>query len=420
MSKIRIIAFALASLSMANAYAGEGKVEVNGYVNMQYGVVHQKKPFRTPIPGSNQPEMVQNGLFSDSEVHINYSNNIECLCLKYGATIKVYANPSAAPNGATNFGKSSYVWTETPYGKVEIGSKNGVSIDMKRGAEYIAVATGGIDGDFGYYNNPYTIDDFENQTLFIASPQLTVGYDSPRRANKINYYSPKLGNAKEYGEVQVGISFTPDIEIRGTVYDISDVFNDITPVTGIVPVKNIVELGLNYDIEYCDLKSSTGLVAQFGQSKSFVNEDHRKDLRAWEIGDVLTYKEFQLAGSYGNWGRSGTSVNTIPGNKYGAHYYTLGGAYTLGDFASSITYMKSKRAGGSLVRVNPFTGKVIFSAAAQEPAFNGFQAVSVGVQYNICKGLMPYAEWNRFLYDRILTPIDNRGHVFLVGLKVSF
>lgn len=420
MRKIRIIAFVLTSLSMTSAYAGEGTVAVNGYVNMQYGTVDQKKPFRRPIPGGDRPYLIQSGLFSDSEVHINYENNLECLCIKYGATIKVYSNPTPAPNGATNFGKSTYVWTETPYGKIEIGSKNGVSIDMKRGAEYIAVATGGIDGDFGYYNNPYTIDGFENQTLFIASPQLTVGYDSPRRANKINYYSPKLGDAKEYGQVQIGVSFTPDIEIRGTVYDINDVFADITPVTGIVPVRNILELGLDYDIEYCDIKSSTGIVAQFGQSKAFVNEDHRRDLRAWEIGDVITYKEFSVAGSYGNWGRSGTSVNTIPGNKYGAHYYTLGGAYTLDDFASSITYMNSKRAGGSLVRVNPANGKVIFSAAAQEPSFNGFQAVSVGMQYNICKGIMPYAEWTHFIYDRIQTPVDNRGHVIILGLKVSF
>ena len=46
--------------------------------------------------------------------------------------------------------------------------------------------------------------------------------------------------------------------------------------------------------------------------------------------------------------------------------------------------------------------------------------LSIGMDYKVAPGLMPYAEVNYFKHDRAGTNIDNKGYIYLIGTKLSF
>ena len=86
----------------------------------------------------------------------------------------------------------------------------------------------------------------------------------------------------------------------------------------------------------------------------------------------------------------------------------MGGAYEFGPFAASVTYYDS----------TVEHGKIATTPDAE------FRNVSVGADYKLAPGLMPYVEVSFFETDNgvadTATTVDNNGSVFIVGTQLTF
>lgn len=396
-----------------NGFGASHSLQFGGYIDTQYGYVDQKGEFETIPPGDDtKPRLVDNGLFTDSELNFEYQMDINA-DHKIGAELILYSSVGAAKNGSTDNGKLIKFYYEGPSGLYEFGEMNGASIEMQKSASCIAKGTGGIDGDFDRYENQFTIDGARKDTIFINYPYLPVGSDFNTRRFKVSYYTPKMKG------IQFGISYTPDIDNSGTVANTVFLTNVVTPTIGedLVAYKDIFEGGFTYETEHKDVKYEFSLLGQAGCSKLVSDGSPRDNLRAFEAGTVISYKEYSVAGSYGDWGKSGTSSIKLPGSKYGADYYTLGTAYEDDKFGASVTYFHSRRAGGSRVFASDSGVK---TAVVNEPTYNKLDVLSVGTDYKIAEGLKSYAEYTYFKYDRTETPLDNSGSIYVLGLKLNF
>lgn len=386
--------------------------EFGGFIDSQYGYVDQKVEFRTPTPGADEDQRRDQGLFTNSELFFNYAMRMN-EGHELGAELILYSSVGRASNGSRSNGKLIMFYYEGPSGRYEFGEMPGASIEMQKSASSLAKGTGGIDGEFDYYENPFTIDGARKDTIFVNYPYMPIGSDFNTRRFKFSYYTPKFSG------LQFGISYTHDIDNFGTISNNLFLTDVVRTEIGedLVAYKSIVEGGFTYDVERNDVNYGFSALSQLGSSKRVPDGIPRDNLRAFELGTVISHKEYSVAGSYGNWGESGTSSIKVPGAKYGAYYYTLGTAYEDEKFGASVTYLHSKRAGGS--RVFP-SGMGVATSVVNEPTYNKLNVVSVGTDYKMVEGVKAYAEYTYFSYDRSETPIDNSGSVYILGLKLSF
>ncbi|MCE3254776.1 MAG: outer membrane protein (porin) [Rickettsiaceae bacterium] len=440
---------------------------------------------------TNNPDFTNEG-----EIHIKVAG-INELGMKYGAIVELEANVStAARNEGVNADKA-FVFTESRIGKLELGNNSAANHRMKVGPETFARGAGGINGKYlEYINMPMLANssqlpagatavctggikaddqgalqgsnacDKVKLPRFILIPQAPIAHGGYAKgfynratdndyktsanvtnsdddygfnknktssqvrdgsfgdledASKISYYTPRIAGW------QLGASFTPDTGTNGTSATISgDNSGDI---------KQAIAYGVNYSDSFGNLGvavSATGENGKFEQISSSTTK--RENLKAYDIGVMLTYAGATIGGSYGNWGSSLQPKTGIYSCDYndkkaftdqdcaGANagqkfsdsiYYTAGAAYQFGPFAASITYLNSN---------------------FQE---NQYSAGSFGIDYKMAKGLMPYLEVTKFKFesnqpkssdlvdqsqiansDRQLK--DNQGYVVLAGLLFSF
>jgi hypothetical protein len=292
----------------------------------------------------------------------------------------------------------------------------------------------------GFYNrtndNDYKIDANGNLTNNDGSfnrntiPSALYGYKDGsfgqmEDATKISYYTPRVSGW------QAGISFTPDSGDSGTASSISGSDSG--------DIENIISWGLNYTTNINNLGiafSATGENGAFENSNirnSGVNQINRNNLGSYDAGFMLTYFGFTIGGSFGTWGDSlqpGSGIyscdydNTVDLEMQtcnrddqkikkfdDATYYTAGLAYEFGPFATSLTHISS------------------------EFQRNEYQATSIGIDYKLAKGFLPYFELTRFAFksnqpnflgannssnENSQQLKDNEGFVGLLGVLFSF
>ena len=239
-------------------------------------------------------------------------------------------------------------------------------------------------------------------------------------ATKISYYTPRINGW------QLGSSFTPNTGDTGTSAVISG--NNSGNIV------NVISWGLNYSNNLGNLgvaMSATGEHGQFQNSKlpaTAANQIIRDRLDAYDAGLMFTYFGFTIGGSYGYWGTSlqpnkgiyscnynaeqsllaQTCSGATAGKKFaGASYYTTGLAYEFGPVAFSLTTMSSN---------------------FQQ---NKYEAQSLGIDYKIARGLMPYIEVTKFKFTAnqpktsdtttaVNQILNNQGYVGLVGILLAF
>lgn len=392
----------------------EHKFTVSGLIQMQEGVVSQRAEFKTQTPGSTtQDKMQNNELWTDTELYFHSDTKFD-EDYKAGIDLTLYSDIGPAKNGANSRGKLIKFFFETPAGLFEAGEMGGATGKLKKGAGTIAKATGGIDGAFDSYVNKFTIDGSRKDTIFVNTPNLPVGGDFGTRKYKFSYYTP-LNNG-----FQLGMSYTPDILDSGTVSKIRSLPDKLVPDFGdnLLAYKNIFELAGSYEHEISNgVKYAFSLAGQLGQAKEVVDNEPRKGLHAFEVGTVLSKDRYSLAASYGDWRDSGVTKFKQPGMKYGAKFYTLGIAYEDEQFGASVTYFNSRRAGGT--RIYPASSQIA-SQVVNEDTYNKLQVLSVGTDFKIAQGVTTYLEYNNFKYDRGFTVVDNKGDIYIVGLKFAF
>lgn len=375
MKKILLGTTALVGLFASAAFAEAPTVTVGGSIDFQAGMAQQKSTYETDA--NSRDGKFANDTRVDVKVNGKADNG-----LGYGAEIRLQADTSAADDNSGLNADRTFIFVDSNAGRVEAGSNVGVAKSMKVDASTFARASGGVDGDWYRFANEDIGGD--GVSTYILTPDLPTDAGKTERgdtenATKVSYYTPR------HNGLQLGVGFTPDTGNRGTAQSFSSKYN-----TG--DYGNVWEGGLNYTGKVHQVGIGASLTGEIGHAENADSQDI-EDLRAYAAGLDLTYANFTLGGSYGNWGHTGQTT----GEDAVQDYWTIGGAYVQGPVGASLTYLNSRRDN------------------------NDFYNVSLGADYQLAPGLVPYAEVSFFQ----LTPADstvekNKGTVFLLGTQLNF
>ncbi len=311
----------------------------------------------------------------------------------YGAGIDLQADTSGnTGSGTHNAGVESertFIYVDGRWGKLQGGSDLGVTKTMKIDASSIARATGGIDGDFTYFMNTSGTSGSAGTGQVIATPDLFLDYgvgllgdESSQVINKVSYYTPRFAG------FQAGVSYLFDT----TGADRGQLLSRANNTAG--EAQNVILGALNYEGKFSNVGVALGATGEFGNSE----DNTYNNLRTWQAGAKVDFMGFSVAGSYGNLGDSLRLKSTASDSAN--HFWTVGGAYEVGPFGASVTYLNSQ-----------------FDTGA---AHNDFSNLSFGVDYKLAAGLTPYAEVNVVRFDPTGSVNDNDATVVIVGTQLAF
>jgi predicted porin len=368
-----------ATLFAGAAFAGETpKVTLGGFADFQVGIVNE-----------DLDTALRSGAFrSDTEVTLRIDGKTDG-GLGYGGGIDLEADASDDTDDQTDGNASrTFVYVEGAWGRLQGGSDLGVTNTMKVDASRIARATGGIDGDWRYF---MTLSDGDGTVpQYIATPDLLMDYgvgiignESHENINKLSYYTPRFAG------IQLGVSYLFDTTgtDRGQVLSRGD--------ANAGEAENVVAGAINWEGKWDQIAISLGATGEWGNAETTTTED----LRSWQLGAMVKYMGFSVAGSYGDWS---DSLRTAPSALDDNNFWTLGAAYEMGAFGASVTYMTSNYETGATTD-------------------DEFSNVSVGVDYKLAPGFTPYAEVSFVKLDSDLDAgDDNDGTVFIAGTQLAF
>lgn len=417
-------------LAESNAI-NDSPIKISGEIDPQYGIVNQSKDFKNELNKSDKYK--QNSLATNGSLKFNYDQKTE-EGLGYGGYIKLNANTSKTASGSENIANELKIYLEGNFGKFEVGNTSPVGSSMEVNSYSLARATGGLDGDWANWlknggvlasngGNKYAIDG-----NYLTAPQLPVDFDETTKAGKINYFTPKVNG------FTFGISYSPDSKAKGTVNNTSEVLNNSGG-----GYKNIWQPAVGYEKSFDNgIKFTTAVLGEFGKAKkiSYYNiegatsanpptptEGSRNNLKAWQVGAGIGYKGFAFNGAYGDIGKSGTLNSDGDTSKKGGKYWALGSAYATDKYGISIEYMQGKRI-GALSKYTPEGSKDDLLVKFDQKEYNKFEAISIGVDYTVMPGFMPYVEVTRFNFKKNENFGNdakfNKGTVVLAGTKIKF
>lgn len=304
--------------------------------------------------------------------------------LGYGAEIDLEADINDDVDTQGTNASRTFTYLEGNWGRAEMGGLNSAAGNMRVDASTIAAATGGINGAWTYFSNgALDVDGYVTTSKLLAEHgSLTAaGDESTYNATKISYYTPKFAG------FQGGISYTPDLGSRGQTFSRTD------NTAG--DYENFWDFGLGYEGTFSGVKVAAAGTYEVADAETSSTED----VNAWNLGAMLGYQGFSIAGSYGDWTDSDRTANT--GNDE-SDYWTLGAAYANGPIGVSATYLASERE----------------VAAANT---NEFENIVVGAEYKLAAGLTPYAEVSFYDFDDGDSAVtDNSGTTIILGTQVAF
>jgi len=384
MKKILLGSSALVALFAGAAHAAETpKVTLGGISNFQAGYSAEDK--RTTLGNAaSHPGAFRN----DNVITVKVDGKTDA-GLTYGAEMDLEADASRNNDAAaSNFNaERTFIYVGGKWGKLQGGSDLGVTKTMKVDAASIARATGGIDGDFtNFLSTPAAAaatQVFATPDLFLDYGTGTLGNEDSQGVSKLSYYTPRF-----YG-FQAGVSYLFDNTSYGQV--VNRVNTNGVAGTGI---KNIVLGALNYDNKFSGVGVNVGVTGELGTADAA----DTNNLRTYQAGAKFSYMGASIAGSYGNLGDSMRLKATASDSSN--YFYTLGAAYEIGAFGTSVTYLHST-----------------YDAGATK---NTFRNVSVGADYKLAAGLTPYAEVNFINYNPTATANDNKATIGIVGTQLAF
>lgn len=369
-----------------------------------------------------------------SEAAFNLTAQQELNGMIVGA--KLVLLPTTKPKTSVSY-NGSHIFLETDYGKVEMGSPHDVQAKM-RVTGYTVVAAGGtnwnkyinLDSEYMLYKGVKpefdTTDRFYMESFSNRFDDMT---EKTEPARKISYYTPKMKG------FQFGISYTPDSANTGGNRSLNYLDKTITnqrrftsSKTGIdtvtlangnialinLNVKDAFSAGLSYERELSDdLAIKLAITGEFAKAaRSFVLLDNKNNktiidrkkisnLKAYNIGGVLTYGNFSWAASYGSLGKSLTTPD-YHRNGRKTEFYNGAVAYKQGPIKTSLSYFKSLR------------------------YKNTIDTVALGTECILTPGLVPYAEVayvkakGKPVYYPEAPKKSTKGTVVIVGTKFKF
>lgn len=429
------------------------KFVVGGNVKGQYGIVSESWPF-TRLHGDNGALTIKqdskdrgNTAAISGQLSFALEATPQSSSITSGIYAKLNVNPSATASGGTHIADKLYIYFKHEnIGKIEIGGYDGAAAVLKVNPASLAVANGGIDGDFGFFNSGkagFVTSQMGNQLgklsinpLFYVSTHLPAS--GCKRANKITYYTPNLNG------FMLGVSFTPDTDVEGTVhknkmldtplYAADYNYKHYKPTAS---YENAVEAAIKYDGQVHDFNYTVSCAANFGRAKKYgnlpintssvISSAERNNLMAVEGGLQIGYQGLTLSAAYAYLGDSGT-VKTIISNDAGktdvtktlinykplSYYTSLGASYTHDIYAASVNYYYSKASGLSIRDIGLDKGK-----SAEESVPNTYHAVSLGASAKVTQGAVLFVEYTYFKHLKNIEAIAGGGYSLYDASKFS-
>lgn len=361
-----------AALLASAASAETPKVTLGGFSDFQAGYSDQ-----------DTNTVKDFGFRNDNEISVHVDGKTDG-GLGYGAVIDLEADITDDADNQGEQASRTFTYLESGWGRAEMGGNKSAASTMRVDASSVAVATGGINGAWTYFASAPT-DSFISTSKLVTEHGATNAYgdESTYNATKLTYYTPT------WAGFQAGVSYTPDAEARGQTVALSNN----------VGYSDIIDLGVSYNHTF-DNTWKLGVAGTYetatvdGQGGATSSGDNTD---SYNVGAVLGFGGFSLAGSYGEWS-SALDSTVATGATQDGDYFTAGLGYEAGPVGLSATYIDST-----------------FEAAAGE---NDFSNLVLGADYKLAPGLTPYAEVSLFEADGTTT--DNEGTLVILGTQVAF
>lgn len=357
-----------AALLASAASAETPKVTLGGFSDFQAGWVDNDLADDNSI-----------GFRNDNEVSVRVDGKTAS-GLGYGAVIDLEADITGDNQNEGLNAARTYTYLDGNWGRVEMGGNKSAASTMRVDASTIAVATGGINGDWVNFVNSAGTN--VGTAAFISTSKLQtehgalglLGDESTYNATKITYYSPR------WSGFQIGGSYTPDTESRGQVANRLDAAG----------ANNVFNLGLGYETQF-----SGGTKLALSATGEWADGDIAggDDIEGYNFGALVGFSGFNIAGSYGIWDETG--VAGVDGD-----YWTAGLGYDMGPVGLSATYLTSSLDTGA--------------------GDNDFDNIVLGADYKLAPGLTPYAEVSFYDFDAVGAGADNEGTSLIVGTQLAF
>lgn len=421
MKKVLLATTALGVFAAGSAFAENPTVSVGGKITTQVGIADQNTKFSNANSSTTVRlrDTEDSHIRTDSRVDVKVSGKADN-GLGYGGVTTIIGNASGKDDDGneSTAGEKAYIYVDSGLGKVEAGSNSGASQSMKVSAASFARGSGGIAGDFYKFVNLGASATNSSGALgekkFIVTPDLpsvalpgartaefssaTVAATAERvteYANKVTYYSPRLMG------LQAGVSYAPNLGEKGNSNGFKGKYAGASAPQY---ARDVWTGGVNYQGEYNQVGIKASAVAENGgktQKTATTDTTTHDDIKAYELGLNLNYAGAVIGGSWATipeFGRDKTQNDE-------AGFWTLGAGYEFGPFAASVTYLNSKAEDDS----------------AGTSHKNTFKNVSVGADYKLAPGLVPYVEVSFFdTNDKVSTTTDNDGSVVIVGTQLTF
>jgi len=450
MKKLLLCSTALAGLVAGSAIAEDKAmtVTVGGTSVFEAGYVSQSRTYKDYF--SFSPNQKTQAFWSTAKAYIKAEGKT-AEGLVYGAVMRIQTVANSANGVGDTRNDRSHIYLDTNFGSIQLGSNAAASKLMQVNAGTIAVATGGVDGDWNLYVNPNNARNADNSN---ASSLMFSGLDllsnssnvdgKPESARRISYFSPRFNG------LQVGLSYASDLSNSGsenllssdnnyttglksvsaattvngiidlttltqegtlgfsgsTNANISDVYAMPTMYFGTVPrVKNAYSIALNYmnnfndvDVAFAATYDGGSTPTSYGVSdgSNSVSASINK-MKVWSVGGSVGYKGISFAAHYGNNGKSLTAksmyasngTNSVLANFSGfkSTFWDAALAYENGPLGVSFSYLAGKNKMGTVS-----VSKNGAAAVNQTLPTVKTTVMSLGAEYQVAPGLKTFAE----------------------------
>lgn len=424
-----------ATAAFADGYTPMAKdfdIKLGGEFDFQAGFRSQKKEYTGNTESLGEENQNKRGITANNksvgfdttaDLYLD-ARNTTAQGMTYGAHIGIETTTASNRNIDNKHKNTSFMFMEhKDMGRLEAGSNADAANAMSVMGTSNASATGGVAGDWWKYvvlNNVITPAAAPNTLLragmaspeaFILSPQISMDSDTlagsidrnTEKSRKLTYFTPK------YNGFQAGLSYAPDVKNKGSVANLP------STATADRGLEDAFSLGLSWEGKmHKDHALKTSLTGVFGNPKHpsvAGNQVKTEDTKIMSIGAMYTFQDMvSFALSYTDYDKTGQlkadSASTL-GTKKG-HAWTSGLGLSMDKFTVSLTGMMS------------------------EKNKNKAKLYSLGADYKMAPGLMPYAEITKFDMKQHRTQdeagvvteanpaLKNKGTAFILGTKVKF
>ncbi len=397
-TKIARRLLATTALTFVGVWSGAGhaqtnveplKLTVGGFFGQFVSYIHQDDVAARANGSSGKVTRIDES--SNSEIHFNGRMGL-ANGLTLGFRVELEANTDADQID------ESYMFLESRFGRLELGSINNVAYRMHYEAPE-AFTRGWLTDDGNLTNNVV------NPTGSPSLDSTLIGTQNrffDNDSEKINYYTPRFSG------FQVGVSYIPNsAQDRNSAPDpISTAYS-----RGLAAGANFVRTFGSFDVA-----TSLGYMTWEGPQTSPTTSAPDPD--AWQAGLQVGYAGLKVGGSYaeirdGRSGSSGTnaaaSTAGTGANRVDGRAWNLGAMYTFGPAAVSLTYADGRND----------------SSPAAGPSFGDdkFTGVSLAGKYTLGPGVSFEGVLFRTEFEgsgSTPPPNDNTATGLLFGLLLTF